>query len=204
MSSDFTRHSSLSSQSKAELELIDCLLSSDDPIAYPWNPADPAVRAYFDALEQEVADSWTGDDFAPYVHRLAAQFDEVWDAYPVADVQALFPADVRERLLANVPTQFLDGLIQKAKGAIAQSNTLADQLVLAVQELFPTLHGDDLQVLARPYAYAMRDGENSQALEQALQSVTIQDWEALSEMEQAKVSVAIARYIISQQSADSR
>lgn len=198
MSSDFVHPSALPSQARAELELLDCLLTAD-ATSYPWNPANPEAQAYFAALEEEVAQSWGTDDFSPYIDQLSAQLDAVWDAYPTS-VAALFPAAVEQRLLAQLPATLLDGLVQQAQGAIAQANTLADQLVLAVQSFFPTWDPSDLQVLARPYAYAMRDVAEVDPLEGALQSLPSEDWDSLSEIEQARLSLAIARYIISQHS----
>ena len=197
MTNHSVRHSALPFQAKAELELIDLIFNAG-VTPYPWNPADPEMCAYFEALEQQVADNWTADEFAPYVKTLSGHFDQVWAAYPSTGLQAMFPTDLFQRFLAQLPTDLLEGIVQQTKGAIAQSNNLADQLVLAVESLLPAWNQEDLRVLARPFAYAMRDGADSELLEGTLQSLRCASWEDLSEIEQARLSLAIARYVISQ------
>jgi len=54
-----------------------------------------------------------------------------------------------------------------------------------------------LLIFARPYAYSMRSSEG-QNLTSIVDNVNNQEWSALSEVEQAKLSVAIAYYAIRQ------
>jgi hypothetical protein len=72
---------------------------------------------------------------------------------------------------------------------------LVDQLVESVQTVLTDWETDDLQVMARPLAFSMRGGQE-EVLEVLLQSVRQTDWEALSELEQARLSLAIARYAL--------
>jgi hypothetical protein len=68
-------------------------------------------------------------------------------------------------------------------------------MVECVLDILPQWAEEDLQVLARPLAYAMRevDSEGTQ-----LAMATKRPWAQLSEIEQARVSLAVARYAISQ------
>ncbi len=73
---------------------------------------------------------------------------------------------------------------------------LADQMVECVLDILPQWAEEDLQVLARPLAYAMRDA-NPSGVE--LVMATRRPWAGLlSEIERARVSLAVARYAISQ------
>ncbi|MBD1912479.1 MULTISPECIES: hypothetical protein [unclassified Leptolyngbya] len=199
MASDSVRPLSIPSQAVAELELIELLLDQTSP-TYPWNPADPDVWSYCEALEQEIADTWSTEEFQPYVSSLSDQFDQLWEtASPAVDLGVIFPTEIFQRFSAQVPSNLLEGIVRRARQVLADNLALADQLVLCVQDLLPTWADDDLYVLARPFAVAMRSGDST-ILEGTLQSVRCEAWEALSEIEQARLSLAIARYVLNQQS----
>ena len=55
---------------------------------------------------------------------------------------------------------------------------------------------EDLEVMARPLAYSMR-GDKNDELENILATIEPVDWYNLSEVEQARLSLAIALYAIS-------
>ena len=52
--------------------------------------------------------------------------------------------------------------------------------------------------MARPMAFAMRGSSADEFVEATIQSVRQDDWDALSPIEQARLSLAAARYAISQ------
>ena len=54
-----------------------------------------------------------------------------------------------------------------------------------------------MELLARPFAYAMR-GNQMADVEFVLGELQFEEWTALSEIEQARMSLAIARYALSQ------
>ncbi|MFM6201130.1 MAG: hypothetical protein ACKPE1_18665, partial [Dolichospermum sp.] len=54
---------------------------------------------------------------------------------------------------------------------------------------------DDLLVLARPFAYSMRSSEPDK-LTSLIRDLENRDWCSLSEIEQAKISLAIANYAL--------
>lgn len=74
---------------------------------------------------------------------------------------------MKTSLLQNFAEQIPDELLNRLAQAATRMNeevssrslSLADQLVQCVQELLPQWSEEDLQVLARPFAYAMRGAE---------------------------------------------
>ena len=200
-------------QAQAELELLQLILQ-DSTSYYPCNPAEPEAEAYFAALEQEVVAGWLEEDFAAPIQKLAAQFDQLWKtvdgtatdrsetagseiAGSETATQRLINTEFFQRFATQVPQQMLDAIVQRAQQVISSNLTLADQLVHAVQDCLPSWEEEDLQVLARPFAYAMR-GSETEMLEVALRSVRCAEWTELSGIEQARLSLAIARYAIDQ------
>ena len=202
-------------QAQAELELLQLILQ--DSTCYPCNPAEPEAEAYFAALEQEVVAGWLEEDFAAPIQALATQFDQLWKTVDGAATdrsetagrtvdrtvdsgtatQRLINTEFFQRFATQVPQQMLDAIVQRAQQVISSNLTLADQLVHAVQDCLPSWEEEDLQVLARPFAYAMR-GSETEMLEVALRSVRCAEWTELSGIEQARLSLAIARYAIDQ------
>lgn len=151
-------------------------------IAYPWNPADPKSESFFNTLEQQFSIDSLSDD----------EISDRADAF-FAHLDSLFAAPTLESSLAQkfatVPQSILDVIARQAQKLANSSTALADQLVLCVQEALPQWAEEDLQVLARPLAYSMR-GEES--------TVKTTDWAKLSETEQAKLTLAIARYALNE------
>ncbi|WP_448604561.1 hypothetical protein [Thermoleptolyngbya sp.] len=202
MASDSTRPCFSAFRSQAELELLQVVLDDADA-SYPWNPADPAASGYFEQLEQEVAAGWSADALDSYVQALSSQFDQLWatvDAAQPALTAASF-SGLFQQVADRMPPGLLERLVQQVQRAIASSNSLADQLVASVREVLPEWGDDDLYVLARPFAYAMRDKSENDLLEGALRSVRSEAWDDLSSIEQARLSLAIARHIIDQSKA---
>ncbi|NJO75592.1 MAG: hypothetical protein HC833_18590 [Leptolyngbyaceae cyanobacterium RM1_406_9] len=200
MANDQVRPHFSSFHAQAERELLQLILQSE--ASYPWNPADPGAEAYFAELEQEVAAGWSSVELAAQGQTLSSQLEQLWaTVLPTATIQATaaqsLSADLFGQFAAQVPKSLLDKIVGRANQIIATNLSLADQLVQCVQELLPEWGEDDLQVLARPFAYAMR-GAETEMLEAALRSVRCAAWTELSGIEQARLSLAIARYAIAQ------
>lgn len=201
MANDPTRLSHSPFQAQAELELLQLILQEEP--CYPWNPAEPGASSYFAELEQEVlAAGWSSEELAEQGQVLAKQFDHLWaTALPTTavenSVKEALGADLFEQFSAQVPQPFLDGIVRRARQLIAENISMADKLVRCVQEALPNWEEDDLHVLARPFAYAMR-GAETEILEVALRSVRCAAWTELSGIEQARLSLAIARYALAQ------
>ncbi|MCU0548549.1 MAG: hypothetical protein MUC48_04305 [Leptolyngbya sp. Prado105] len=149
-------------------------------IAYPWNPSDAESESFFNSLEQKFEIETLTE---PELNDRAIAF--------FSHLDTLFAAPTLETSLAQkfatVPQSILNTIARQAQKLADSSASLADQLVLCVQEALPQWAEDDLHVLARPLAYSMR-GE-----EQSLKSA---NWENLSETEQARLTLAIAQYAL--------
>ncbi|MEL6400286.1 MAG: hypothetical protein AAFR26_14650 [Cyanobacteria bacterium J06626_4] len=185
--------SNLTPQQQIEQELLHSLLNQEE--AYPWNLYDSATPQYLDRLEQaseaalidEALDSkWQ------QVSQLAAQ---LWES----PTQSLL-ATLTQKFGARMPAHLLQTLAASTQVVASDSGALIDQLVTAAQSVLTGWDADDLNVMARPLAMAMRSGQE-EILEATLRSVRQTDWAALSEVEQARLSLAIARYALNELSA---
>lgn len=172
---------------QAQMELLATIVQTD--VAYPWNPAQLESESYLTALEQEFAlsDSFSDSDIAQKSQVLFAQLEQVW-------LTTALQKSLREKF-ARVPQDFLARIAQSVQNATVKYQSLADQMVECVLDILPQWAEEDLQVLARPLAYAMREVDSEGA---ELVMATKRPWAQLSEIEQARVSLAVARYAISQ------
>jgi hypothetical protein len=175
------------SQTQAEMELLATIVQTD--VAYPWNPAQVESESYLAALEQEFAlsDSFSDSDIAEKSQVLFAQLEQVW-------MTTTLQKSLCEKF-ARVPQDFLASIAQSVHNATVKCQSLADQMVECVLDILPQWAEEDLHVLARPLAYAMREAD-SEGMEVVV--ATGRPWTELSEIEQARVSLAVARYAISQ------
>ncbi|MEG4583624.1 hypothetical protein QUA54_00035 [Microcoleus sp. MOSTC5] len=175
------------SQTQAQMELLATIVQAD--VAYPWNPAQLESESYLSAVEQEFAlsDSFSDSDIALKSQVLFSQLEQVW-------LTTALQKSLREKF-TRVPQAFLASIAQSVQNATVKYQSLADQMVECVLDILPQWDEEDLQVLARPLAYAMRDVD-SEGVE--LVVATKRPWAQLSEIEQARVSLAVARYAISE------
>ncbi|MEP6518503.1 hypothetical protein [Microcoleus vaginatus] len=175
------------SQTQAQMELLATIVQTD--VVYPWNPAQLESESYLAALEQEFAlsDSFSDSDIALKSQVLFSQLEQVW-------LTTALQKSLREKF-ARVPQDFLASIAQSVQNATVKYQSLADQMVECVLDILPQWAEEDLQVLARPLAYAMRDVDSEGG---ELVMATKRPWAQLSEIEQARVSLAVARYAISQ------
>ncbi|NER82142.1 MAG: hypothetical protein F6K42_21795 [Leptolyngbya sp. SIO1D8] len=181
--------SSLSLQNGIELEMLHAVL--DNETAYPWNLADPAAASYLDKLEAAFEPGDLSEDiFASQWHQLSQQAEQLWASQGVSLAAVLI-----RQFESRMPTQLLTRLAASVEAGAQNSEALIDQLVSSVQDILQGWDADDLQVMARPLAMAMRDG-HGEVVDLTLQSVRQTDWENLSEVEQARLSLAIARYAL--------
>jgi aryl carrier-like protein len=174
----------------AEIEVVEM---PQGKISYPWNPADPNADAFFTELEQGFSlDDWQEDEMVARSQSFFSHLDQLWTTTSLRSSLA--------QKFTAMPQTLLNAIAHQAQQVVAASNSLADQLVQCVQEVLPTWADEDLQVLARPLAYAMRDDAN--AIDATLDSIRPVAWHELSETEQAKMSLAVARWAIDQLSQD--
>ena len=212
MASDLTRISISEQQAATELELLQVLLSDE---AYPWHlESDDAQHQYFDPLESRWTQEVSADENTVIAEKGQLFFQQLDQAWADADASlatqpnaastsslASIQAVLAEQFQDRVPAGLIDTLTQKAQQLASQPLSLAEQLVQSVQDVLPEWGTEDLQVLARPYAFAMR-GPETDKLEVALRSVRYAAWTELSGVEQARLSLALARYTLSQMPTD--
>ncbi|WP_219898275.1 hypothetical protein [Phormidesmis priestleyi] len=171
----------------AEIEVAETPTSK---ISYPWNPSDPSAESFLSELEREFSlDDWDDGEIAQRSQSFFSHLDARWSATDLKTTLA--------QKFVSVPQALLAAIARQAQKVVETSNSLADQLIECVQDVLPTWAEDDLQVLARPLAYAMRS-DGADVVDATVNSVRAIAWSDLSETEQARMSLAIARYAIDQ------
>ncbi len=174
----------LSTDNLAQQEMLQSILSPQTP--YPWTPAD--ASNYF----TEIADA--GDELALSDEEaqlgwqaLSAKLDTLWGG---TSVEIALAQRFARRLSEDVIAQ----ITAKASQVVTTSRPLAEQLIACVRDTLTGWDDADLQVMARPLAHAMRGQE--EILDATINSVRDIEWDNLSSMEQARISLAAARWAI--------
>lgn len=194
-------HSLLSS---VDLDLLETLLEPEDA-TYPWNPADEESEVYFQQLEQQFAvQDWLQTELTARSPDFYHHLDTLWSGITSCDnnttnqgVVDHLQENLHNTFATSVPQIWLQAIGQKASEIFASQQSIGEQLVECVRTVLPNWEVEDLLVLARPFAYAMRGSEQQNAVS-VMHNVNNQDWTGLSEIEQAKVSLAIAYYALTQ------
>lgn len=189
--------------SQVELDFLAALLEPEDA-SYPWNPADQESEAYFCALEQQFLSDelWEEEQLTMRSQGFFQQLDALWPEDPIhspqkTNISQILFANLQGAFAAAVPQEWLNTIAQKATEIFTSQQSIGEQLVECVQGVLPTWGIEDLLVLARPYAYAMRSGE-PQNPGSVMTKLEDKDWTSLSDVEQAKVSLAISYYALTQ------
>lgn len=184
-------------------ELLQALLQSDEEV-YPWNPAEPEAEAFFAELEGGFfLDYWQEEE--ELKHSSQALFDRLhkcWDTVcpqesPAVSASESLSRSLSERFAQRVPTAWLETISNIALEVIHSNLSVAEQIVQCVKPLLPNWHEEDLLLLARPVAYAMRS--NLQSPKENIPSVVpILDWNSLSQKEQISLSLVVAQAALTQ------
>ncbi|MBD0327944.1 MAG: hypothetical protein ICV68_16055 [Pyrinomonadaceae bacterium] len=192
--------------SQIELDLLAALLEPEDA-AYPWNPTDDDSAAYFDEVERQFTPQDVLDEeLTTRAQDFYDKLDNLWSGietsthYNNTTISAVvnrLQENLHTAFAGSIPQGWLNAIAAKASEILVSQRSLGEQLVECVQSVLPTWETEDLLILARPYAYAMRSSEG-QNLTSIVNNVNNQEWASLSEVEQAKLSVAIAYYAIKQ------
>ncbi|MDM9383322.1 hypothetical protein QUB80_21760 [Chlorogloeopsis sp. ULAP01] len=189
--------------SQMDLEFLEALLQPEDA-TYPWNPIQEQSDEYFAQLEEQFAlQDVLEDELTIRSQAFYSQLDTLWTAnteqYNCSMKQSIV-ARLQESLQTSfatrVPQEWLRAIAQKTTEMINSKQSMAEQLVDCVQGLLPGWGSEDLLVLARPYAYAMRSNESQKTAENVVNNVGEGEWANLSEIEQARISFAIAYYAL--------
>lgn len=195
--SQFFMHSVPSS---TDLELLSTLLEAEDN-TYPWNPADEYSEEYFCEIEKQFAmQDVLDEEITERSRSFYNQLDNLWSqnfntSYYKCSTKASVVTNLKESLLsafaAQIPQEWLEKIALEATNTFKSRESFGEQLVKCVQAVLPQWATEDLNVMARPYAFAMRDGETP-STKSALKSLKERNWSALSEVEQARVSLMVA------------
>ena len=185
-SSDQTHRPEIAS---AQTELLQSVFDTE-PSA-PWIATEVADEYANNAETAGLSLEFSDDEAAQGWESLSATLNQIWgDTTLLAGLQAKF---------ANrLPSDFLAAIGEKAQQVAKSGQPMIDQLITCVQDGFENMATADLQVMARPMAFAMRGSSADEFIDATIQSVRKDDWDALSPVEQARLSLAAARYAISQ------
>lgn len=171
---------------------------------YPWQPLAPEAEGYLASLETEFDALEGGDELNSAIAagwqvlsaQMAAQV-EVQMGNSSMDTPEMSRAAVNpvleqlRQFQGRVPSGLLQRLAQSAAGLTRSGQPLIDQLVQCVDDILPGWNAEDLAVLARPLAYSLRDGRG-EILELNLRAIPTADWDALSDLEQARLTLTVA------------
>jgi len=191
--------------SQFDLELLSALLEPEDG-TYPWNPVDEESEIYFRQLEEQFAQDLTDEELTSHSQAFYGKLDTLWSEisdcpHYKCNTNNTTLANLQETLhsafAASVPQSWLNAIAQKASEMFDTRRSIGEQLVECVEAMLPSWGTEDLLVLARPFAYAMRGSEPENA-KSPITEINNREWAALSQIEQAKVSLAIAHYAFTQ------
>jgi hypothetical protein len=154
-------------------------------ISYPWNPSESAD--FFNAIDlaPQLTDGMDEAELETRANSFFNTLDQLWDR----SLQAMLV-----RKFATVPQAILASIASQAERLAQTALNHADQLIQCAQQSLPQWDIDDLSVMARPMAYAMRGEAKAESI--------AKDWTQLSEVDRAKLVLEIAHYALNQSKSD--
>ncbi|MEA5598083.1 hypothetical protein [Rivularia sp. UHCC 0363] len=192
-----------------ELDLLATLLEPEDN-TYPWNPYEENTEAYFNQLEeqfpmQDLLDEELNTRCEGFHNQLDALWSKVessaqFDCNTNTTIAVKLQKNLQKEFCNRIPSYWINLIAQKAAEIFNAKQPIAEQLIECVQSVFPSLEVDDIMVLARPLTYATRSGSRTK-VESTLANYNQDqnsEWAALSEIEQAKIGLAIAYHALKQ------
>lgn len=179
---------------RASAELLDQLLSGDTnetPYAQPQNWTEET----WDELESALPlAGWSATEVQQGSDRFFAAVASCWSKTSQTEVSQSEAAEsaVLQSLQAQfgqvLPGDWLQTISDRAQTLAQATVSPLEQLVDCVQPLLTDWTVDDLQVFARPVAFAMRS--------QAAPVPNPESWSALSPVEQARYTLKVAQYAL--------
>jgi hypothetical protein len=176
----------------AEHDLLTSIFSAD--AVYPWQPLETEgyltqLEAEFDALVDDeldtaIAAGW--QTLSAQITDLAPSTNEGNLAQPDGAI-----LDQIRQFQDRLPIGLLQSLAISATALARSGQPLIDQLVTCVHDLLPAWDAADLGVLARPLAYSLRDGRG-EIVDLNLRAIPTTTWDNLSDVDQARLTLAIA------------
>lgn len=178
----------LSTENQAQQEMLQSILSAQP---YPWSPAD-ASEYFTEPTAAGDALAFSDEEAQLGWQTLSAQLDTFWGESSVGKLSV--QAALAERFARRLTQDVIDQITAQAVQMVQTGRPLAEQIIGCVRDTLTGWDETDLQVMARPLAHAMRGQE--EILDATINSVRDLEWEALSPMEQARISLAAARWAI--------
>jgi hypothetical protein len=173
----------------AEQDFLASIFSSGQ--TYPWEPLSPDGEAYLDHLASELADDPGVDEaITSGWNTMASLLATQWANVGTSAVDRLLTA-LKAEFQGRLPEDVLGTIATAAANLVQSSRPVAEQLVETVKSALPHWDTGDLAVLARPMAYSLRDGRG-EILDMTLRSAPLKEWDSLSDIEKARLSLAIA------------
>ncbi|PZV08845.1 MAG: hypothetical protein DCF32_03815 [Leptolyngbya sp.] len=174
-----------------EHDLLASILNPET--GYPWQPLAPEAEAYLASLETEF-DALDGGELNAAIAAgwqvLSAQMATQIGDFEVQPTVNPVLEQLRQ-FQSRVPGDLLHRLASSAAALARSGQPLIEQLVQCVDDVLPGWNADDLAVLARPLAYSLRDGRG-EILELNLRAIPATDWDSLSGLEQARLTLTVA------------
>lgn len=159
-------------------------------IAYPWNPLAPEAEAFFAEVEADLLfDGLSSEEISTRSTAFFNQIDTLWS-------NATLQSSVMQQFAVRIPQSILSTIVDQVQKVATTAESMADRLIASVQDLLPSLAIEDLEVLARPLAYELRDSYTGNPVDAMLAKVPQVDWQEQSELNQARLSLAVAHYAI--------
>jgi hypothetical protein len=177
----------------SEAELIDCLLASSTA-NYPWNPTDPATAEYYNHSDLQFSlDDWSDAEISQRSQSFFTSIQSCWENTSSSESEVNQLTALTAKFGARVPQQWLSQIATNVSSLVNSNLEPVDRLVQSVQDLLLNWATEDLLVMARPYAYAMRCNPGVDNPDNVVRPL---DWADLSEVERAKLTILIAQYAL--------
>jgi hypothetical protein len=160
---------------------VEAIENEKAKISYPIDPAQ-SQDWLAELSSNQLLDCFSDAELDAKANAFFGAVDQLWEPDLLA---------VLSRKFVTVPRELLKTIALRVSQLGTTSGELADQLIACAQSVLPQWAEDDLRVFARPMVYAMRgDAPKTDMLGK--------DWAVMSEIEQAKLTLAIAKYAIDQ------
>lgn len=174
-----------------QVELLQAILESQlsSDAVYPWNFK--AAEQYFTQLESRAETDLPALDLGEAEsEQFFGQLARLWAEGDAVSTDVASLADGLAARCITFPQAVLAAIAARATTVIDNQLSALEQLVQCVQAALPQWDVEDLEVMARPYAFAMRSQEPKLP-----ENV---DWQSLSEVEQGRLAMAIAHWILNE------
>lgn len=181
--------------SSSEADLFKLLLQADhladqeNSIPYLWDPQSLETETYLQSIEQD----WPEDIVADY-ETIAPSLNKALN---------ITPTDLLLDRFSGIPESIVHHILTHVKFTGLELLSISEQLLYCVQDLFPGWAIEDLQVLARPYAYAFRSGSGvtPASPQTPPHSIEAIEWSKLSDLEQIRLCFQISKAALEQEQA---